>query len=184
MKFTNLSTIRYDNGVKRDHNIEMDFDLSIEDFLRGKNLPLQLAQNERELRMQLFDIVLNQILPKAIKDTGLPSQIEGKWHSKSDAQIDNDWAISESTIPSESVRMRNKMKIVLDITVDKPSNAMQAIQAANQTVAAQVTDNIMNALKHRFLKQSSSTTETRTAEKNGKLIQFDVNSSGDSSTVN
>ena len=185
MKFINNDCqIRADDEVKKDHRVEIDLDLMVDDFLKGKNLPYELTMNETQIRRQLFDIVLNRVLFKGVQKNGVPYGIKGKYKWKAHSEIENDWTITESKVPDESVKIKNRVKVVCDISVDRPVNAMQAVRAANHAIANVVSDNIIAALKNRFLSISSSDTTTKTQVKDGDLTTFEVKENGNKPGMN
>lgn len=76
------------------------------------------------------------------------------------------------------------MRMIFDIRVDKPVNAMQAVRAANLAIANSVTDNIISSLKKRYLGISDTHTETAISIKDGKYKKFDVKHKGNESSAN
>lgn len=95
MKSEYHSIIKWHNGEKNDHQVEIDLDLIIDDFLKGKNLAFELNENEIELRKKLIDLILNKILREAVEVTGMPWGIEGKYEYTSNYNITNAYTVSD-----------------------------------------------------------------------------------------
>lgn len=178
MRYESDANIKWQKGDRKEHRIEIDLDLTVDDFLEGHSIPRAITDNETELRKQLFNVVLNHVLKDAVIDSGVPWQIPGQWHAESSTHIDNKWTISDPKIAQESVAIQNRMKVFLDVKVDRSVNAMQAIRAANHSIAVSVTDSVMDALKNRYLAITSTKTETDTSIEGGELTKFDVRSTG------
>ncbi|MSR67576.1 hypothetical protein EXS65_01995 [Candidatus Peribacteria bacterium] len=176
--------IRWQPGVKPDHHVELDLDLTIDNFLYGRNIPFELATKELELRKQLFNIILNRVLRSAVQQARIPWHIETSWKAEIEGDHKYNWTITDPTVAGESVKLRSKMNLIFDIKVNIPVNAMQAVRAANHSIATAVVDNVIHALKDRYVGITSTHTNTISNIEDGVPMQFDVTNNGQSSTHN
>ena len=175
MKYKFGSEIGWQNGVRANHTIKLDLDLTLSDFLRTRNIAEELALREREIRKEIFQVVLETILLKITEGTGVPWEIPGN-DFKTDTRVQRSGsaAIHHPLIQGESLSIRDQLRLVIKLNSDKPLNAMQALRSGNQTVAMSITDDIIFHLKMKYLGITESCTESSIHIDDDGLRTFDV----------
>jgi hypothetical protein len=172
--------MQWDKRQDTNHKIELDLDVALTDFLHSKNIAAELTMKEKEIRKEIFLVVLNQILKKIVEDTGVSYDFEGQVHAKHHVDTHGHASFEKPKVEGETFVIRDRLKMVMNIETNRPLNAMQAIRASNHGIATAITDDILHHLKRKFLgiTKSSTTTESEIDE-TGKLKQFDVNDKTD-----
>ncbi len=168
-------------GVAKDHSLGISLDLSLADFVKSRNVAVELATNEGEIRRQLYELVIERIVPSIIDDSSEPGVLpEGRTSTKSRYSTKSEWQIIEPKIKHQTLGIRSKMAILLNIHADRPLTSMQALNASSAALASAVTDDIVFSLKQKYLGATEHSTESDIRLSNGKVADARATSRSDS----
>ncbi|MBU0727508.1 hypothetical protein KKA95_02380, partial [Patescibacteria group bacterium] len=142
--------------------VELELDLTLSDFMRSAEAVDILRNNREILRKTIFDLIVTQIVPKIIADTGQPSTVPDELNTDSVINSENKWSLSES--PTEDIISSNRMKIQISLSSDRSVNPITALNTARGNLAANITDGIVNNLAYRYLGEDSSEVESEFSE--------------------
>jgi len=143
---------QWTNGISHQHEINLDLNLFVEDFLtQHPNIREELLHNEAGLRKELMNVITQKLVRQIVDESGLSADIEGTLNTKSKKSVDNDMQVGIPRQKGLTHFIRNRIRMLLKIETDRPVNAMQAFYAERGSTASEIADNIINALKKRFL---------------------------------
>ncbi len=165
----------WENGTKKDHRLEVDIDLTLSNIFHGKDIVTELVTNESAVRREITEIVVHQLIPHMIENSGLIGHApEGKTHYKSHSDTHSQWKIDEPPKDQGSLSIRSKMQILLEIKSDRAVNAMQALNGNPGALASAITDDIIFSLKQKYLgiKKHKTSSQMRTSD--GKVMHYDA----------
>jgi hypothetical protein len=186
MEYQAKSRLRWSNGEHTDHKIDLDLDLLVSDILKSStNIEARLQANEQGIREEIFQLVLAKILPRIIADTGVDSrQPEGNMSTKGHSSTESQAEVGKPTKKETSLYIRDRIHMVLDLTTDRPVNAIQALYANRGGVASEISNEVMKMLKRSVLKTHDEETETSWSISDNQLKSLDHRAKKSSSERN
>jgi|GEM_PF-5786891 len=169
--------IEYRKGLANQQTIKIDLDLTLRNFLESKErIEVELALRETEIRKEIFQLVIGQIVPPMLKATDMDWQLPaGRFQSQCQSSTHSKWHIADET-ENTLTAIRNQMEVVLEIEVDKPVNAMQALYTSRAELASAVTCNIIDSLKKRYLGITESETTYDTHVSGDQVVDLQMRS--------
>jgi hypothetical protein len=138
--------MRWTNGVDTNHQIDLNLNLILEKILPSKDLSLRLHTQSEQVRKEIANLVLGQILPKIIQNTGLEYQTSSDLNVKTNIENNSQASVGIPTLPSTMLMIKNRIHLVLDLKADKPVNAMQALYRNRAAVAIEIANQVMKFL--------------------------------------
>lgn len=186
MEYQYSSDMRWTNGVGEKHSIELDLDLAVVEILKSnKNIALRLKADEQRIREEVFTLVTEQILPKIIEDTGIDSrQPDGHMSIHAHSKIHSQAEIGIPTRQNTSLYIRDRMRMVFDITTSRAVNAIQALYANRGGVASDIANEIVKLLKKAVLNVHDRETHTSWSVSGNQLRSLNHKIEGSSADGN
>lgn len=181
MKHKSKFDASWDKGHDRakDHKLDIDLDLKLSDFIRSKNIPVELAMNESRIRQEIFDIVTQTIVPNIVLNAGHKGNMPaGKLETKWENEHESDWEAVETEIAGDMLEFQTKMRILMNLTSDRSVDAMQALMGGKAGLASLVTDHVIDALKSKYMGTKKIRTHTKTRTVNG-VVHREIKSESD-----
>jgi hypothetical protein len=138
--------------------VDIDLDLTINEFLQGKDVAVELQNNREGIRQEIFDFVVTRILPGIIAGTGQPTTVPGtlRWNTK----INDSSSCIIFENPANGIVANSRMRIKMNISTDRPVNPIAALNAARGSLADAIANNIVFSLANQYLGETASETET------------------------
>ena len=166
--------------VANKHEIKLDLDLAVSNFIKTKNVAVELTTRETDFRREIHEIVVAQIIPEIVTQTGINGEPpEGRTKTKWNIDYKSSREIEEPKKRDESLIVRSKLKMVLQLTSDRPVNAMQALYGARAGVAASIADDIIAGLKFKYLGIKSTKTHTKSHLSGDEVTDFSARNKAD-----
>jgi hypothetical protein len=135
------------------------------------NAAVELQIREDLIRRKLIELLVETIVPHLLRESSRDATLpDGYISSKAKDSIHNKMTIGVPTMPHLTFYVRNRLHIITNITCSKPLNAMQAFHSQRPGFAASVANNIINALKHQFLKVNDQRRSTDVQVSEDKVI--------------
>ncbi len=175
MNYEFTSDMEWPKGVNTSHTINIDLDITVSNVLRSaRNIKVRLITREQEVRKEIFTLVVGEIIPKIINETGLDAtHPEGKMSVNAKSKIESRAQVGIPTREDTFLFVRDQEKIVLEITADRPVNAMQAMYANRGGLATDITNHLVKILKRAVLKTRDEKTETDFLLSGNEVVSFD-----------
>ncbi len=167
------SDMKWTDGVKTDHTVDLDLDLALENILPSDNLVLRLHTQDAEIRREIADLVLGKVLPKIVQQTGLEYETPGYLHVQAHLDNRSKGSVGIPTLPHTTLMIQNKMRIVMDLHANRPVNAIQALYGNRANVAVEVANQVMKFLKRAVLGISEEQSHTDQSYKGDKFEKLD-----------
>jgi|SRR3989338_4159113 len=180
------SQMSWNNGRGMEHQIDLDIQLALPELLKGRNIAVELITNQEALRRDIFSLVSENILPAIIQRTGVSSiGAEGGLNTKNTAHTEGMATIYEDKdVSGTIVGIRNRLKVTMKITADRPVNAMEALRASIGNMAAVITDDVIHNLRYKFLGIRKNRSSSDASFSNGKLTDYKARQEGSAPSGN
>lgn len=180
MKIDYSSDARWPNAIGHTHDIELNLDLAVSDFIKSKNVAVELTLREQKFRREIHQLVVAQVVPKIIADAGINGDLpEGHLTTNWDIDSESSRSVEKPQQPNESLTVRSKLHMVLSLTSSRPVNAMQALYNSRAGIAASIADDIMAALKFTYLGVTSTKTDTKSHLSGDEVTDFSARTKTD-----
>lgn len=174
MEFRFSSELQWPKATANDHHITLDLDLGLQNILGFENLPMHLKMQEQEIRREIFELVVQQILPKIMEDTDTPTVLpDGHTTSRSSSRIKSNAVVALPKLPGRTLSVENQMQIVMDITTSQRMNAMQALYADRASIATSIANEMVKLLKRAVLKTRDLHVDTSSSLKGNQVESFE-----------
>lgn len=173
MEYQYHSRMRWTEGVNTDHKIELNLDVLFDKILGSRNIEAQLALNENAIRTKIANVVLGEILPSIIHDTGMESDVPGFLEVKGNIKSNNNASVGVPTRRDTQLMVDNRMNISMNLHTSRPVNAIQALHGDRAGVAAEIANSVMKMLKKAVLNVDETRSSINTRYKNNTFIEFD-----------
>lgn len=168
------------NAVRQNHSVNLDLDLAVSNFIRTKNVAVELATREQEFRKELHELIAAEIIPQIIAQTGITDVLpDGPLFTQCNVHTESCRNVEEPQRLNESLTVRSKLHMVLNLASNRPVHAMQALYNSRGGVADNIADDIIGALKYTYLGITSSKTQTNFRFSGNEVTEFNARAKTD-----
>lgn|SRR3989338_2170002 len=174
------SKANWQNHIGKKHSLSLDLDVAASDFIKSRDVVLELTIREEEFKKEIHQLVIAQIIPQIIADSGVDGKLpEGNFKTEWNINSSSDRSVDKPIQIGESVTVRSKLNLILNLKSDRSVNAMQALNNARAGVAGTLADDIISALKFTYLGITSTDTDTQSHTSGDAIIDFSTKSKSD-----